>query len=115
MGFADKFDKEYETKSIEELAKAPVAALQGISRQHAIVGGSAACIATHPSDMAVAMRVLDATVETVRADGSSRSIPIADFHRLPGDTPEAETAIRHGELIASIVNPPTSSNSEVRR
>jgi aerobic-type carbon monoxide dehydrogenase small subunit (CoxS/CutS family) len=53
-----------------------------------------ACIATHPSDMAVAMRVLDATVETVKADGAARVIPIADFHRLPGDTPHIETALR---------------------
>src|SRR6188472_1000052 len=58
-------------------------ALNGFSRQHAVVGVSDACIATHPSDMAVAMRVLDANVETVRANGSARTIPIADFHRLP--------------------------------
>src|SRR3954451_5280691 len=60
-------------------------ALGGYSRQHAIVGVSDACIATHPSDMAIAMRALDAVVETVRPDGSTRSIPIAEFHRLPGD------------------------------
>ena len=60
-------------------------AIGGFSRQHAIVGVSDACIATHPSDMAVAMRVLDATVETIRSDGSTRTIPIAEFHRLPGD------------------------------
>src|SRR3954467_2798307 len=57
-------------------------ALQGFNRSHAIVGASEACIAVHPSDMAVAMRVLDATVETVRADGTARTIPIADFHKL---------------------------------
>jgi xanthine dehydrogenase YagS FAD-binding subunit len=56
-------------------------AIAGFSRQHAILGASDACIATHPSDMAVAMRVLDATVETIRPDGSARSIPIKDFHR----------------------------------
>ena len=55
------------------------AAIEGFSRQHAIVGGSDACIATHPSDMAVALMALDATVETVRADGDTRSIPIAEF------------------------------------
>jgi len=66
-------------------------ALGGFSRQHAVVGSSDACIATHPSDMAVAMRALDATVETVRPDGTTRGIPIADFHTLPGDTPQVET------------------------
>src|SRR4051812_38223740 len=67
------------------------AAIGGFSRQHAVVGTSEACIATHPSDMAVAMRALDATVETVRSDGSVRSIPIAGFYRLPGDSPQIET------------------------
>ena len=62
-------------------------ALDGVSRSNAVIGGSTACIATHPSDMAVAMRVLDATVETVRPDGQERRIAIADFHRLPGGTP----------------------------
>ena len=62
-------------------------ALEGISRQHAVIGSSDACIATHPSDMAVAMRALDATVETVRPNGAARQIPIAKFHRLPGDYP----------------------------
>jgi xanthine dehydrogenase YagS FAD-binding subunit len=74
------------------------AAIGGFSRQHAVVGVSTACIATHPSDMAVAMRVLDATVATVRPDGSVRTIPIADFHRLPGDTPHIETVLERGEL-----------------
>ncbi len=72
------------------------AAIGGFSRQHAVVGASDACIATHPSDMAVAMRALDATVETVRPDGATRAIPIADFHRLPGDTPHIETVLRAG-------------------
>ncbi|KQP16034.1 xanthine dehydrogenase family protein subunit M [Pseudorhodoferax sp. Leaf265] len=82
------------------------AALDGINRQHAIVGTSSACIATHPSDMAVAMRVLDATVQTVRPDGATRSIPIADFHRLPGNTPQRETALEAGELITAVTLPP---------
>ncbi|WP_087660676.1 FAD binding domain-containing protein, partial [Caballeronia terrestris] len=72
-------------------------AIGGISRQHAVVGVSNACIATHPSDMAVAMRVLDASVATVRPDGSARTIPIADFHRLPGNTPHIETVLERGE------------------
>src|SRR6201747_1132009 len=67
------------------------AAIGGFSRQHAVIGASEACIAVHPSDMAVAMRALDATVETVRPDGLVRSIPIAEFHRLPGDSPQVET------------------------
>ncbi|RYF28592.1 MAG: xanthine dehydrogenase family protein subunit M [Comamonadaceae bacterium] len=81
-------------------------ALKGVSRQHAIIGGSDACIATHPSDMAVAMRVLDAVVDTVRADGAARTIPIADFHRLPGNTPHIETQLQPGELITSVTLPP---------
>jgi xanthine dehydrogenase YagS FAD-binding subunit len=80
-------------------------ALGGFSRQHAIVGVSDACIATHPSDMAVALRALDATVETVQADGATRSIPIADFHRLPGNSPHLETVLQPGELITAIVLP----------
>lgn len=80
-------------------------ALKGVSRQHAVVGVSDACIATHPSDMAVALRVLDASVQTVRADGRERSIPIADFHTLPGDTPHIETVLERGELITSVTLP----------
>ncbi|MFN4017774.1 MAG: FAD binding domain-containing protein [Reyranella sp.] len=80
-------------------------ALGGYSRQLAVVGGSEACIATHPSDLAVAMRVLDATVETVKPQGATRSIPIADFHRLPGDTPEIETVLEPGELITAVTLP----------
>lgn len=81
------------------------AALHGISRQHAVVGSSDACIATHPSDMAVAMRVLDATVETQQANGARRTIPIADFHRLPGNTPQIETALTPGALITGVTLP----------
>jgi len=80
-------------------------AIGGFNRHHAIVGTSEACIATHPSDMAVAMRLLDAQVETVKADGSRRVIPIADFHRLPGDTPHIEHALAPGELITAVTLP----------
>lgn len=80
-------------------------AIGGVTRQLGIVGISDACIATHPSDMAVAMRALDAVVETVKPDGTDRSIPIADFHRLPGDTPEIETALERGEFITAVVLP----------
>lgn len=81
------------------------AAIGGYSRQLGVIGVSDACIATHPSDMAVAMRALDATVETVKADGSARAIPIAEFHRLPGATPHIETALESGELITAVTLP----------
>ena len=81
------------------------AAIGGYSRQLGVIGVSDACIATHPSDMAVAMRALDATVETVKADGSARAIPIAEFHRLPGTTPHIETALESGELITAVTLP----------
>ncbi|AYJ85818.1 xanthine dehydrogenase family protein subunit M [Sphingomonas paeninsulae] len=81
------------------------AAIGGYSRQLAVMGTSEACIATHPSDMAVGMRALDATVETVKPDGQTRTIPIADFHRLPGDTPHIETALDPGELITAVTLP----------
>jgi xanthine dehydrogenase YagS FAD-binding subunit len=80
-------------------------AIGGFSRNHAIIGASDACIATHPSDMAVAMQVLDASVETVRGDGTTRIIPIADFHRLPGTTPHIEHALAPGELITAVTVP----------
>ncbi len=90
-------------------------AIGGFSRQHAIVGASDACIATHPSDMAVAMRLLDAQVETVRANGAARTIPIADFHRLPGSTPHIETLLEPGELITSVTLPKPLGGTHVYR
>ncbi len=80
-------------------------ALVGINRGLAILGTSDQCIATHPSDMAVAMRALDAQVEAVRAGGGARTIPIADFHRLPGATPNVETALERGEFITAVTLP----------
>jgi xanthine dehydrogenase YagS FAD-binding subunit len=91
------------------------AAIGGFSRQHAVVGVSEACIATHPSDMAVAMRALDATVETVRPDGSVRSIPIAEFYRLPGKTPHVETVLERGELITAVTLPKPVGGTHVYR
>jgi xanthine dehydrogenase YagS FAD-binding subunit len=91
------------------------AAIGGFSRQHAVVGVSDACIATHPSDMAVAMRALDATVETVRPDATARSIPIADFHRLTDDTPHLETALEAGELITAVTLPKPVGGTQVYR
>jgi len=75
------------------------------SRQLGVIGTSEACIATHPSDMAVAMRILDAEVETVMPSGETRTIAIEDFHLLPGDAPERETALDPGELITAVTLP----------
>ena len=88
-------------------------ALGGVSRQLAVVGSSDACMATHPSDMAVAMRVLDARVETLRPDGGRRTIAIVDFHRLPGKTPHIETSLTKGELITAVTLPPPVGGKHV--
>ncbi len=90
-------------------------AIGGVNRQHAVIGASDACIATHPSDMAVAMRVLDAGVETVSPDGTRRVIPIADFHRLPGNTPQIETTLERGELITAVTLPPPAGGTQIYR
>lgn len=90
-------------------------AIGGFSRLHAVVGVSEACIATHPSDMAVAMRVLDATVETIQPDGTTRSIAIADFHRLPGDEPQIDTILKPGELITAVVLPKPVGGTHIYR
>jgi xanthine dehydrogenase YagS FAD-binding subunit len=90
-------------------------AMGGYTRLHAIVGQSDACIATHPSDMAVAMRVLDAAVETVRPNGTARTIPIADFHRLPGNTPHIDTSLEAGELITAVSLPRPVGGRQVYR
>ena len=90
-------------------------AIGGFTRHHAIVGQSDACIATHPSDMAVAMRVLDAAVETVRPSGAARTIPIADFHRLPGNTPHVENALEPGELITAVTLPKPVGGTQLYR
>ncbi|MEP7297546.1 MAG: xanthine dehydrogenase family protein subunit M [Burkholderiales bacterium] len=90
-------------------------AIGGFSRQLAAVGVSDACIATHPSDMAVALRVLDASVETTRADGTGRVIAIADFHKLPGSTPHIETDLQPGELITAVTLPKPAGGTQVYR
>ena len=90
-------------------------ALDGFSRQHAVVGVSEACIATHPSDMAVAMRVLDAVVETIKPDGTTRTIPIAEFHRLPGDQPHIDTILTAGELITAVTLPKPIGGAQIYR
>lgn len=81
------------------------AAIGGYSRQLGVIGVSNACIATFPGDMAVAMRVLDAAIETVDGGGQRRTIPIADFHRLWGDRPEIDTVLKPGELITAVTLP----------
>ncbi len=90
-------------------------ALEGFSRNLGVLGTSEACIATHPSDMAVAMRALDATVATLKPDGSEREIPIADFHRLPGNTPHIENALEQGELVTSVRLPKPIGGTQVYR
>ena len=82
------------------------AALAGFNRMNAVVGGSEHCIAVHPSDMAVAMMALDATIETTAPSGAMRRIPISAFYRLPGDTPHLETVLTPGELITAVTLPP---------
>ncbi|MFC3814089.1 FAD binding domain-containing protein [Lysobacter sp. GCM10012299] len=91
------------------------AALEGFSRQHAVIGASESCIATHPSDMAVAMRALDATVETVRADGSTRSMPLDELYRAPGTTPHLETTLAAGELITAVTLPEPVGGTQIYR
>ncbi|MEN5116805.1 xanthine dehydrogenase family protein subunit M [Luteimonas sp. TWI662] len=90
-------------------------ALDGYSRQLAVIGGSRTCIATHPSDMAVAMRALDAVVETVQPDGSERHIALADLYLAPGDTPQRETVLAPGELITAVALPPPVGGRQLYR
>jgi len=91
------------------------AAIGGINRIHAILGASDACIATNPSDMAVALVALEARIELLGPDGVTRSVAIADFHRLPGNTPEVETDLRPGEMITAVVLPPPPPGGQVYR
>jgi xanthine dehydrogenase YagS FAD-binding subunit len=89
-------------------------AIGGYSRELAILGVSEHCIATHPSDMAVAMAALDAVVRMQGPDGP-RSIPISELHRLPGDSPERDTTLAHGELITAVELPPVAGHSAYRK
>jgi xanthine dehydrogenase YagS FAD-binding subunit len=81
-------------------------ALDGHNRMHAILGASETCIAVHPSDMCVALAALDAVVHVQGSGGARRAIPMAEFHRLPGQTPHIETALESGELITAVELPP---------
>lgn len=91
------------------------AALGGFSRQLAVIGGSESCIATHPSDMAVALRTLDAVVETINADGTARQIALADFYRAPGTTPHIETVLQAGEMITAVTLPAPLGGAQIYR
>src|SRR5467141_1306455 len=91
------------------------AALGGLNRMNAVIGVSNDCIAAHGSDMAVAMAALDARVETVAADGATRTIPIDALYRAPGNTPHIETVLAPGELILSVLLPPPPSGRQVYR
>src|SRR6202044_845367 len=84
-------------------------AIAGENRMLAILGGSDHCIATHASDLAVALTALDATVHLHGADGAERQVPIGEFYRLPGDTPNIETELRPGELITGVTVPRSAS------
>jgi xanthine dehydrogenase YagS FAD-binding subunit len=90
-------------------------ALAGLNRMNAVIGGSDQCIAANPSDMAVAMRALDAQVETINAEGAPRVIPIAELHRLPGSTPEIETTLTAGEIITAVTLPPPPPGVQIYR
>jgi xanthine dehydrogenase YagS FAD-binding subunit len=81
-------------------------AIGGPDRHSAIFGGSTACVATHTSDMAVALTALDAAIETLSPGGAIRTLPLGELHRLPGDTPQRETNLVAGEMITAIVLPP---------
>ncbi|MGI4802537.1 MAG: FAD binding domain-containing protein [Janthinobacterium lividum] len=82
-------------------------AIGGFNRILAVIGTSENCIATHPGDMPVAMRALDATIVTLKPDGGTRKVSIHEFYRLPGDTPQIETVLEHGELITHVELPPS--------
>ena len=90
-------------------------AKEGFNRILAVLGTSEHCIATHPSDMGVAMRALDATIVTLGGDGEKRRIAIGDFYRLPGDTPDVENVLRQGELITHIELPPAPEGRQTYR
>ena len=90
-------------------------AIGGVNRMHAILGASDACIATHPSDMAVAMSALDARIELLAAGGAARTVAIGDFHCLPGTTPHVENVLSPGEMITGVVLPPPPPGRQVYR
>jgi xanthine dehydrogenase YagS FAD-binding subunit len=90
-------------------------AIDGFNRGHAVLGASDDCIATHPSDMAVALAALDAQVEVMNSTGATRQIAFQDFHRVPGDTPHIETALEQNELITAVLLPPPPPGRQLYR
>ena len=90
-------------------------AIEGIAKLHAILGTSEQCIATYPGDMAVALSALDATVDIAMADGGKRTVPVREFHCLPGDTPWRDNVLEEGELITAITLPPPVGGTQIYR
>jgi xanthine dehydrogenase YagS FAD-binding subunit len=92
-------------------------AIDGHNRDHAILGSSAHCVATHPSDMAVALTALDAVIQVHGPDDGRRAIPLTELYRLPGDEPNRDTQLRHGELITAVDLPelPIGARSTYRK
>lgn len=91
------------------------AAKGGPNRMNAILGVSPQCIAAHPSDMAVALRALDALVEVMGVDGATRHVLMDEFYRLPGDTPHIETSLSQGELVTAVILPPPLGDMQIYR
>jgi xanthine dehydrogenase YagS FAD-binding subunit len=91
------------------------AAIGGFNRNHAVLGASDSCIATHPSDMAVALVAFDARVELLGPSGDTREVSLRDFHRLPDNTPHIETVLQPGELITAVVLPPPPPGRQLYR
>ncbi len=91
------------------------AAIAGINRIHAILGASESCIATHPSDMAIALAILDAQIEILGTDGTTRMVMLADLYRPPGTTPHVETVLGSGEMITAVVLPAPPPGRQVYR
>ena len=90
-------------------------AIRGIAKLHGVLGTSDQCIATYPGDMAVAMSALDASVEIAGEGGTQRSVPVRDFHLLPGDTPWRENVLEAGEVITAVTLPPPVGGTQVYR
>ncbi|MEM5518108.1 xanthine dehydrogenase family protein subunit M [Henriciella sp. AS95] len=90
-------------------------AIGGVNRLHAILGASDQCIATYPGDMAVALAALDADVEIRSSDGSEKTVPVTEFHRLPGDMPEKDNILESGDLITAVTLPPKPGGTHVYR
>ncbi len=90
-------------------------AIGGLNHNHAILGTSEHCIATNPSDLAVALRALDAVIEAVQPDGTVRRMPVSDFHLLPGSTPHRETSLERNEMITAVLLPPPRGGVQLYR